>query len=197
MLRIRFPDHESCIAALATASDLPASNDREVLIEDLFVAFEVAGFDRRAITALGLTYCEKNQETDMARPAGTPNKATAPRRRKIAKATAFHNALRSAEALLTAREKELEEAQETARKLQLEIPNLKGTISALRIQLNPPTLPMRVVERPVAAVVANGAEGINEVKDGMGVVLSNSTEPPPQEVAPDIDAIPGMEGQWT
>ena len=195
MLRIRFPDHESCIAALATASDLPASNDREVLIEDLFVAFEVAGFDRRAITALGLTYCEKNQETDMARPAGSPNKPANQRRRKGQKTSAFHNALRSAEALLGARRKELEDAQTTARRLMIEIPSLENTITALNRQLNPGQAP---AAGPSLIRNATPAEpGINEVQDGMGVVLSNTDGTPPQAVAPDIDAIPGMEGQWT
>jgi hypothetical protein len=111
----------------------------------------------------------------------------------------FHAALKSAESLLAARRRELEEAQATARKLMIEIPNLELTISALNRQLNPAQaspLPVMIGSTPVRpAAPTEEAAGINEVQDGMGVVLT--TNEPVIEAAPDIDSIPGMEGQWT
>ena len=208
MLRIRYPDPESCVAALATASHLPDSVQREFLIEDLFVAFEVAGFDRGVITTRGLTYLNTEdsplptQETAMPRTKGSTDKA--PRRRKDAANSPFHAALKTAEGLLAQRRKELSEAQASVLKLQMEIPNLEFTINALSRQLNPSAppaslaMPMLVpTTKGTNAATPDADDGINEVKDGMGVVLANPDGVLPQEQAPDIDQIPGMGGQWS
>jgi hypothetical protein len=208
MLRIRYPDAESCVAALSTASRLSDSVQRELLIEDLFIAFEVAGFDRRQITALGLKFCETQeptlpeQETAMPRTKGSPEKA--PRKRRDVANSPFHTALKSAEALLTQRRKALIEAQATVLRLQMEIPNLESTINALNRQLNPSAPPAGLLQVPVLVTTGkvNGApidEAVvgHEVQEGMGVVLATPEGVPPQEQAPDLDAIPGMGGTWS
>jgi hypothetical protein len=201
MLRIRFPDPESCVAALHTVSHLPASASREVLIEDLFVAFEVAGFNRQIITTQGLKFYKEEstltEETDMARTKGAVNKTTASRKRKEQVNGPFQAALKSAEALLVVRKKELEDAQSTVRRLQKEIPSLQQTIVALDQQLNPDSKRVIEIQPRKEPAAADSAEGINEVQEGMGVVLSSAEDVVVQEQAPDLDTIPGMGGQWS
>jgi len=202
MLRIRFPGLSSCIAALEAVAHLDDGPPRDDLVEDLFVAFEVAGFYRDDILQSGLSYCNADrrpmtdtaQEKDtMARPKGIPNKPSTTKRQQAI--DPFHVALQSAEDLLKARKEELAAAQQEVSKLQIEIPNLEYTIQALKRQLSPAS-PSIAPSRNVTPI--HGA-GINEVTDAMGVKLSTPPDAvdAPQQLVPDLDsAVPGMEGEW-
>ena len=104
----------------------------------------------------------------------------------------FSVALKHAEKELALRLRELADARASVHRCTVEIPNLENMIRAMKSQLNP------MVTGPLAAVRSDtpGLVDAREVPEGAGSIPANADAPQPQDV-PDLNSLPGMEGEWT
>lgn len=116
-----------------------------------------------------------------------PAEPKARRRKRSSEEYSFTAALETAEKLLFKKRADRKKMMEGVALLDIEIGGLEGTMQALIRQLNP--------GRP-AALIPDGtgqAYVVGEVPEGAGSILSG---PEPQQTAPDLDTLPGMEGEF-
>jgi hypothetical protein len=104
----------------------------------------------------------------------------------------FALALKHAEKELKLKTKELAIAQAAVSRLNAEIPGLHQMIRAMKNQLGIKQAP----EIARAPIIFNGTPLPEVDPDTMGSIPANSGLPVEQQT-PDLDALPGMDGEWT
>lgn len=121
-----------------------------------------------------------------------------PTRKRAPSKNTYAVALKHAEKEYAKKLKERDAASADLARLNGELPNLESMIRVLKNQLHPsaaaPYLPPAVWPSD-GAKPAHPANG--EVPEGAGSILANADGSTPQQTTPDIDSIPGMEGEWT
>jgi hypothetical protein len=111
-----------------------------------------------------------------------------------AKRNPFARALADAEKELARKLQLRDETRFLLQTLNGQIPNLERTVQALKIQLDPS--PIAVINAVEVISLGTGVPlaAAREVPEGAGVILPGVVTPTP--ATPDIESIPGMEGEW-
>lgn len=117
-------------------------------------------------------------------------KARKPRTPKP-KTYSFAVALEQAKKLLGEKIDARNAAYEDAAVLNVEIAGLEATIRALNNQLQPGP----VVLPPMTSTPSGPGNYIREIPEGAGSILVGVGNPP-QQLAPDLDELPGMDGEF-